>query len=195
MDAARFRFDQFAVRAAAFLLASLAAAFALVFPVTAFLPFAFLVTLAHALLFALPVFLILLGQSERSINGISAATSGFLIGTLSASFFLWPSCYKCSSSYNGVILVNDGVVTAAGWLSFGLQILRIGFAGAFGGFIFWLTLNIFGFLPKTKLADRPQRSSAYRTLAASIALAAAILLVIGAFATVGLQDWARMLGF
>jgi hypothetical protein len=148
---------------------------------------AFAITLVPTVILGVPLFLILLGYSERWINGISAVASGFLVGAVPTALFTWPVCYRCSSSVNGVALVIDGAVTAAGWLSYGRVVVWIGLAGALGGFVFWLTLKCCGL--RSVQLHKPLRHK----LRAFAVFSIAVLLSISVFMMARLREWAAIL--
>ena len=192
MSSASIRLEYLAAYTAAVVFAALAAAFVMVFGIVPLVPLAFAVTLPHSLL-ALLLFVTLRACSERWINGISAILSGLFIGAISTSFLLWPECYKCSSSVRDVPLIIDGAVTAAGWSRYGLMVLWMGFAGASGGFAFWLALLCCGFSRAQAVASGEPKYSVRRFLIFTAA-ASGVIFTLWVIAVGGLWPLTLLLG-
>jgi hypothetical protein len=144
------------------------------------LPYAFAITLGHAVILGLPAALV---YRWKQWTGVSAAVAGgFLIGIVPGGFYAWPMelSLRTTGSVDGVPTIINGIPTLAGWFKY-LEFLSIlGAFGAVGGFVFWLTLRWCGVLAPADLGSaRPvfTRSQvgawlAGAAVAASIAVAA-----------------------
>src|SRR5262245_63952606 len=107
------RLQDLATYAAAFLFAALAPAllYSLAGGSYQLLPLTLTVTLAHALVLGLPLFLIV--RRTGWVNVFSATAGGFLIGAIPIGLMSWPLTWTRGSnvSIEGVPTVIDGVPT------------------------------------------------------------------------------------
>jgi hypothetical protein len=86
--------------------------------------FTFIIALSHAVLFGLPIFLIL---QSRGWTGITACVLlGFDIGAVPGGILAFP--------------VTNGLSTAEIWVSYIEPLMYLGLLGAFGGLVFWIVL-------------------------------------------------------
>src|SRR6266571_157136 len=163
---------------AAFLLAALVPAIVVAWlsGSIAIVPYAFGVALAHALLLALPPF-VLLSWAGR-VNLIWAIGVGFLVGAGPLGLLAWPlhPGSRFNAWSNGTATVIDGVRTAAGWLEFGQGLLLFGSLGALAGLTFWTALKLSSVLPlinaAADLASLPRRGVHPATTLAAFAVLA-----------------------
>jgi hypothetical protein len=122
-------------------------------------PLAFVVTfaiaLAHAVLFGLPIFLAF--RSKGWINIMTCVVFGFAVGAVPDGALTWPMQHAvlyASRSVDGVPTIIDGVITAAGWVSYVKPVIYCGLFGALGGFAFWVALIWSGTCGKAAAVDR-----------------------------------------
>ena len=164
------RLQHLAALMAAFLFAALvpALAFALFAGSSTLLPFALVVTLAHAVLFGLPLFLLL--RAKGWINLLTCIGGGFLIGAIPLGVVGWPLSPSTGSNIwvAGVPTVVDGIPTAAGWMRYGIYLMLLGVDGALGGLVFWLALRRLG---------AAQRSAVYSLAAVALLLTGALFAI------------------
>jgi hypothetical protein len=139
--------EQITGAATAFLFAGLVPAFVMaalwhtaeIAPLT--FVFTFTIALAHAILFGLPLFLVL--RSKGWINIMTCVVFGFAVGAAPDGVLTWPmqlAALDASRSVDGVATSIDGVITAAGWVSYVKPVIYCGLFGALGGFAFWVAL-------------------------------------------------------
>jgi hypothetical protein len=139
-------------------------------------PIAFFVSLGHAILLGLPLFLIL--RSTRWINAISSTVGGFIVGVIPGAFLSWPWSpgSATSVSIRGVPTIVDGIPTAAGWAQYVEISFYLGCFGAVGGFVFWLVLKLCGGLAKTtKVVDHDARPASFWSLGSGFVVVAILL--------------------
>ncbi len=143
----KFRMEQIAGAATAFLFAGLVPALvmATLWHTAEIAPLAFVFTfaiaLAHAVLFGLPIFLAF--RSKGWINIMTCVVLGFAVGAVP------DGALTC-----GVPTIIDGVITAAGWVSYVKPVIYCGLFGALGGFAFWVALIWSGTCGKAAAVDR-----------------------------------------
>lgn len=165
---------------AAFVFAALFVAFslAIVFSIGASLnwfatnlSFIFCIALVHAVVLGLPLFLLL--RHWRWVNAFSSVGAGFLVGT-TGIFFLTLGQFDSgsSSSVNNVPHVINGVLTAAGWVSYLKFLAFFGVLGAFAGFVFWCILKWSGGAVSAEKV--PHTDGVKNTVGAGIAVAAVV---------------------
>ena len=159
----KLRIEQIADTATAFLFAGLAPALvmAALWQTAEIAPLAFVFTfgiaLAHAVLFGLPLFLVF--RSKGWINILTCVVFGFAVGAVPDGVLTWPMqhavLYASSSrSVDGVSTIIDGVITAAGWVSYVKPVIYCGLFGALGGFAFCVALIWSGTCGKAAAVDR-----------------------------------------
>ena len=159
------RIQQIAGAATAFLFAGLAPALvmAALWHTAKIAPFTFAIALGHAVLLGLPLFLVF--RSKGWINVMSCVVLGFAVGAAPAGVLSWPMHHPAlhtSASVDGVPTIINGVITAAGWVSYVKPLIYFGSFGALGGFAFWVALIWFGTSEKSpqlasSSASAPQR--------------------------------------
>jgi hypothetical protein len=152
--------QQIAGTATAFLFAGLAPALvmAAVWHTAEIAPLAFVFTfaigLAHAVCLGLPLFLVF--RSMRWINIMSCVVFGFVVGALPDGILTWPMQHAgiyTSASVDGVPTIIEGVITAAGWVSYLKPVIYCGALGALGGLAFWVALRGSGTTGKAAAAE------------------------------------------
>jgi len=157
----KFRMEQIAGAATAFLFAGLVPALvmATLWHTAEIAPLAFVFTfaiaLAHAVLFGLPIFLAF--RSKGWINIMTCVVFGFAVGAVPDGALTWPMQHAvlyASRSVDGVPTIIDGVITAAGWVSYVKPVIYCGLFGALGGFAFWVALIWSGTCGKAAAVDR-----------------------------------------
>jgi hypothetical protein len=117
--------------------------------------FTFAVALAHAVVLGLPLFLVF--RSKGWINVMTCVVFGFAVGAVPDGALTWPMQHAvlyASSSVDGVPTIIDGVITAAGWVSYVKPVIYCGLFGALGGFAFWVALIWSGTCGKAAAVDR-----------------------------------------
>jgi len=143
----KFRMEQIAGAATASLFAGLVPALvmATLWHTAEIAPLAFVFTfaiaLAHAVLFCLPIFLAF--RSKGWINIMTCVVFGFAVGAVPDGALTWPMQHAvlyASRSVDGVPTIIEGVITAAGWVSYVKPVIYCGLFGALGGFAFWVAL-------------------------------------------------------
>jgi hypothetical protein len=134
-----------------------------------FASLAFFISLAHALILGLPLFLLF--QTHRWITIFSCVIGGFIVGIFPIGFFTWPFWpgSGSSSSFNGVPLIVNGTPTFAGWISYAETLLILGSFGALAGFVFWLVFKLSGGLATATepISQAPPRKN-YRAIAFAV---------------------------
>jgi hypothetical protein len=142
----------------------------------------FLVALAHAVVFGLPLFLFL--RSKSCVGIIACAVGGFIVGAAGPTVLGLLSMFG-NSSYNawsgGRATIVNGVPTLTGWLEYAQSVGFIGLIGLCGGLTFWLTMRLSGQIPpEAKVAETPARVSravSWTIVATAISLTCAALLL------------------
>jgi hypothetical protein len=122
--------------------------------------FTFAIALGHAVLFGLPLFLVL--RSKGWINVMSCVIFGFAIGAVPIGVLTWPTQHPelhTLASVDGVPTIINGVITAAGWVSYVKPLIYFGSYGALGGFAFWVALIWSGTLGKATAATPPEHAA------------------------------------
>jgi hypothetical protein len=107
--------------------------------------FTFAIALSHAVLLGQPLFLVF--RSKGWINVMTCVVFGFAVGAVPAGVLTWPMQHPelhTSASVDGVPTIINGVITAAGWVSYVKPLIYFGSFGALGGFAFWVALIWFG---------------------------------------------------
>jgi hypothetical protein len=107
--------------------------------------FTFATALGHAVLLGLPLFLVF--RSKGWINVMSCVVCGFAVGAVPAGVLTWPMQHPelhTSALVDGVQTIINGVIIAAGWVSYVRPLIYFGSFGALGGFAFWVALIGFG---------------------------------------------------
>jgi len=157
------RMQQIAGAATAFLFAGLAPALVMAAlwhtaKIAAFaFAFTFAIALGHAVLLGLPLFLVF--RSKGWINVMTCVVFGFAVGAVPAGVLTWPMQHPklyTSASVDGVPTIINGVITAAGWVSYVKPLIYFGSFGALGGFAFWVALIWFGTSEKSPHAEAAQ---------------------------------------
>src|SRR5258707_14215211 len=103
--------------------------------------FTFAVALAHAVVLGLPLFLVF--RSKGWINVMTCVVFGFAVGAVPDGVLTWPMQHPelhTSASVDGVLMIIDGVITAAGWVGYVKPVIYCGMLGALGGLAFWIAL-------------------------------------------------------
>jgi hypothetical protein len=164
----KVRIQQIAGAATAFLVAGLAPALvmAALWHTTKIAPmvfaFTFAIALGHAILLGLLLFLVF--RSKGWINVMSCVVFGFAVGAAPAGILTWPMHHPeshTSALVDGVPMIINGVITAAGWVSYVKPLIYFGSLGALGGFAFWVALIWSGTVGKAAAAvDRSRASGA-----------------------------------
>ena len=164
----KLRIQQIAGAATAFLFAGLAPALvmAALWHTAKVAPFAFVFTFAFALCYAvllgLPLFLVF--RSMGWINVVTCVIFGFAVGAAPAGVLTWPLQHPeldASASLDGALTIINGVITAAGWVSYVKPLIYFGLFGALGGFAFWVALIWIGSFGNADAAlDRSRGSRA-----------------------------------
>ena len=162
------RIEQIAGTATAVLFAALAPALvmAALWHTTKIAPmvfaFTFAIALGHAILLGLPLFLVF--RSKGWINVMSCVVFGFAVGAAPAGVLTWPMHHPAphtSASVDGVPTIINGVITAAGWVSYVKPLIYLGSLGALGGFAFCVALIWSGTVGRAAAAvDRSRTSGA-----------------------------------
>jgi hypothetical protein len=164
----KMRIQQIAGAATAFLFAGLAPALvmAALWHMAKIAPiifaFTFAIALGHAVLFGLPLFLVL--RSKGWINVMSCVIFGFAIGAVPIGVLTWPTQHPelhTLASVDGVPTIINGVITAAGWVSYVKPLIYFGSYGALGGFAFWVALIWSGTLGKATAATPPEHAASW----------------------------------
>ena len=96
--------------------------------------FTFAIALGHAVLLGLPLFLVF--RSKGWINVMSCVVSGFAVGALPAGVLTWPMQHPelhTSALVDGVQTIINGVIIAAGWVSYVRPLIYFGSFGALLG--------------------------------------------------------------
>jgi hypothetical protein len=111
--------------------------------------FTFAIALGHAVLLGLPLFLVF--QSMGWINVMSCVVVGFAVGAAPAGVLTWPMQHPAlhtNASVDGVPTIINGIITAAGWVSYVSPLIYFGLYGALGGIAFWVILIWIGVFRK-----------------------------------------------
>jgi hypothetical protein len=173
MSSGRLRTDvrqRIAGAAAAFLFAGLAPALVMaalwhtakVAPIA--FSFTFAVALSHAVLLGLPLFLVF--QSMGWINAMSCVVFGFAVGSAPTGVPTWRMQYPrlhTNASVDGVPTIINGIITAAGGVSYIRPLIYFGSFGALGGFAFWAALILIGTFEKSRRGRRSLTSFSSQT--------------------------------
>jgi hypothetical protein len=116
---------------------------------SAFVPFlfpmfamAFVVALAHSVVLGLPAVWLLLRTNRFVLWPILCV--GFLVGLVPMAALTWPYRPSLSSSSawsDGVQILNNGVPTTAGWLSYAGGAAYLGVLGTVGAVAFYYTFK------------------------------------------------------
>jgi hypothetical protein len=99
---------------------------------------AFVVALGHSVVLGLPAVWVLLRTNHFVLW--SMLCIGFLVGVAPMAVLTWPysqSQYSSSAWSNGVQILNNGVPTAAGWLSYAEGATYLGVLGTVGAAAFY----------------------------------------------------------
>jgi hypothetical protein len=107
--------------------------------------FTFVIALGHAVLLGLPLFLVF--RSKGWINVMTCVVLGFAVGAVPDGVLTWPmhhAEFHMSASVDGVPTIVNGLITAAGWVSYVKPVVYCGLFGALGGFAFWVALTCSG---------------------------------------------------
>jgi hypothetical protein len=116
----------------------------------------FIVTVAHALVLGLPLFLFLL--SIRHVGVVTCALGGFLVGAVPFGVLALTSMIGLqSASTDGKATVINGVPTLAGWIEYAQGVGFVGLFGIAGGLAFWIALRFSGHMAVTP--NRPDTQS------------------------------------
>jgi hypothetical protein len=142
----------------------------------------FLVALAHAVVFGLPLFLFL--RSKSCVGIIACALGGFVVGAVGPAMLGLLSMFG-NASYNawsgGRATIVNGVPTLAGWMEYAQSVGFVGIIGLGGGLTFWLTMRLSGQIPpKPRVAETPGRVSraVLRTVAATAIVSTCAVLLL-----------------
>jgi hypothetical protein len=124
--------------------------------------FTFAIALGHAVLFGLPLFLVF--RSKGWVNVMTCVVFGFFVGAVPAGALTWPMQHLkllTITSVDGVPTIINGVIIAAGWVSYVKPLIYFGSLGALGGFAFWVALIWSGTVGRAAAAvDRSRTSGA-----------------------------------
>jgi hypothetical protein len=114
----------------------------------------FIVTLAHAFILGIPLFLAL--RSITSTGAITCALGGLLLGAMPFGALALVSMIGLqSASTGGKATVVNGVPTLAGWIEYAYAVGSIGLLGLAGGLTFWVAMRL-----SDQLIGRPNRTEA-----------------------------------
>ncbi len=103
---------------------------------------AFVVALAHSVLLGLPAVWLLLRTNHFVLWPMLCI--GFFVGLVPMAVLTWPyrhSQYLSSAWSDGVQIINNGVPTTAGWLSYAGSAAYLGGLGAIGAVTFYYTFK------------------------------------------------------
>lgn len=115
------------------------------------LPIALMITSILTMMFGLPAYLSL--RSRLPQTWWSAVLVGYAIGVVPIGLLSILALPDFASS-GGVVTVENGVRTAAGWVQVVVFSLVVGLPGAVGGLAFWGVLKVTGELAKERKALR-----------------------------------------
>jgi hypothetical protein len=138
-----------------------------------YVPVVFAVALLHAALGLLAYFLLRLWFP---ISWLACVAAGFVIGALPVGLFTL-NIYVGTAWENGVLTIDEGRRTLAGWLSLLRASALFGLPGAVAGLIFWLGIRSSPALVNRK-AVPGQSTSRRRSLVALIAATAVSALLL-----------------
>ena len=96
--------------------------------------FTFAIALGHAVLLGLPLFLVF--RSTSWINLTTCVVFGFAVGAVPDGALTWPmqhAALYASRSVDGVPTIIDGVITAAGWVSYVKPVIYAACSGLSAG--------------------------------------------------------------
>jgi hypothetical protein len=140
----------------------------------------FIVTLAHAFILGIPLFLAL--RSITSTGAITCALGGLLLGAMPFGALALVSMIGLqSASTGGKATVVNGVPTLAGWIEYAYAVGSIGLLGLAGGLTFWVAMRV-----SDQLIGRPNRTEAqprkfgrgaWSVVSAAVVLACAVFLL------------------
>jgi hypothetical protein len=112
------------------------------------------------------VALFLVFQSMGWINAMSCVVFGFAVGAAPAGVLTWPMQHPglhMNASVNGVPTIINGIITAAGGVSYIRPLIYFGSFGALGGFAFWAALIWIGTFEKSRRGRRSLTSFSSQT--------------------------------
>jgi hypothetical protein len=122
--------------------------------------FTFVIALAHTVFLGLPLFLVF--RLNGWVNVTTCVVFGFAVGAVPDGVLTWPMEHlelHASASVDGVPTIINGVITAAGWVSYVKPLIYFGSFGALGGFAFWVALIWSGSFGKAAAAVDRLRAS------------------------------------
>jgi hypothetical protein len=122
--------------------------------------FTFVIALAHAVLLGLPLFLVF--RLKGWVNVTTCVVFGCAVGAVPAGVLTWPMQhpeFQTNASVDGVPTIVNGIITSAGWVSYGKPLIYFGSFGALGGFAFWIALTWSGTFGKAAATVRHSRAS------------------------------------
>jgi hypothetical protein len=122
--------------------------------------FTFVIALAHTVFLGLPLFLVF--RLKGWVNVTTCVVFGFAVGAVPDGVLTWPMEHlelHASASVDGVPTIINGVITAAGWVSYVKPLIYFGSFGALGGFVFWVALTWSGSFGKAAAAVDRLRAS------------------------------------
>ena len=95
--------------------------------------------LGHAVLFGVPLFLVL--RSKGWVNVATCVIAGFAIGAMPAAILSWPTQHP--QFHATTAMTVDMAAGVGGWIRYIAPLMHFGLFGALGGFAFWLILRSF----------------------------------------------------
>ncbi len=122
--------------------------------------FTLVIALAHTVFLGLPLFLVF--RLKGWVNVTTCVVFGFAVGAVPEGVLTWSMEHlelHASASVNGVPTIINGVITAAGWVSYVKPLIYFGSFGALGGFVFWVALTWSGSFGKAAAAVDRLRAS------------------------------------
>jgi hypothetical protein len=102
----------------------------------------------HVVFLGIPGYFVL--RRRNALRWWSILSSGFVLGAIPSAVLSWPLQYagmRTSSVMDGVAMMNNGVPTIAGWLSYLGAVAVLGAYGVSGAAAFWLVQHRNGVVP------------------------------------------------
>jgi hypothetical protein len=140
----------------------------------------FIVSLAHALLLGLPLFLLV--RSRRSVGVVICSLGGFVVGAVPFGVLdlISMSALQSASTLGKPTVVN-GVPTVAGWIEYAYTVGSTGLIGLAAGVAFWAAMRLSGQLVGEPSGPGAQpsklRRRAWSVASAAVASTCAVFLL------------------